>query len=158
MEKRPPHFKGGKKKKSSQKAEGAQDLPALQAVVTHSPPQGQDLSLVTAKPPVPPWLCRTRQKGKRGDGQHQCPSRLVLQEFGWVFFQVRTTTGCPLGHSWMPPHLQPKSTMTETQEGFWRGKNLTNSSSPGARDERWAEAASKLFEKERNSSASSGGQ
>lgn len=157
MEKRPPHFKGGKKKKFPESRRGPGP--------PRSPSSGHTLTttrtgFVTclSQATCPPWLCRTRQKGKRGDGQHQCPSRLVLQEFGWVFFQVRTTTGCPLGHSWMPPHLRPKSTMTETQEGFWRGKNLTNSSSPGARDERWAEAASKLFEKERNSSASSGGQ
>lgn len=67
--------------------------------------------------------------------------------------------GCPLGHSWMPPHLQPKSTVMEVpREGFWSGKNLTDSLSPEASDEGWTDDASKLFEKERNSSASSGGQ
>lgn len=86
-----------KKKKESQKAEGAQDFPALRVVVTHSPPQGRVLSLVTTKPPVPPELCRTRQKAKTCDWQHQCPPRLVLQEFGWVFFQVQGHDGLSPG-------------------------------------------------------------
>lgn len=48
--------------------------------------------------------------------------------------------------------------MIETRQGFWRGKNLTDSSSQRAKDEGWAEDASKLFEKEWNSSSSSGSQ
>lgn len=112
--------------------------------------------------PCPPGLSRTSRK-VRGDWQHQCPPRLVLQEFAWVFFQVRAMSGCPLEHSWMPPCLQPKSTNQKAPRrrpgrAFRGGKTLLIPHPQGARDEGWAEDASKPFEKERNSSASTGGQ